>query len=172
MTKRHVHHLISTKLHCAPPKFIGTELHCEPWFVCTLWTTEWLHSVSMPLKVSGIQCRSMVQGEALTCWSGAQHSFHKPIHTIFGERPYWCISVESIRRIHACSAAQEGTCWMNGEGKTCAQLVELTIKVSNETKKIFQVTYNNIVIRQLEPTLQVNKYTASASIKWLPLVYS
>ena len=42
--------------------------------------------------------------------------------------------VESIRRILAGGAAQEG---MNEEGKTCAQHVELATKVSHETKKIF-----------------------------------
>ena len=30
------------------------------------------------------------------------------------------------RGIHAQGSAQKGTCWMNQEGKTCAQLVELT----------------------------------------------
>ena len=47
---------------------------------------------------------------------------------------------------------------MNKEGKTCAQLVELTIKVFHATRKIFQVIHNNLVIHQVEPTLQANKY--------------
>ena len=45
----------------------------------------------------------------------------------------------------------------NEEGKTCAQLVELTIKVFHMTRKVFQVMPNNFVIHQLEPTPQANK---------------
>ena len=65
--------------------------------------------------------------------------------------------VESDRRIHACGAAQEGTCSMNEEGKTCAQLAELPMKVSHKTRKIFPVMLYNLVIHHLEPTLQANK---------------
>ncbi len=60
--KRHVHHLISTKQHCAPPK-------CFP---CAPWCTS---------QVGGAQHRSVVHNIVLYCWSGAQHRSHKPGQT-------------------------------------------------------------------------------------------
>ncbi len=30
---------------CTTKVYIGTELHCQPWFACTLWTSEWLYCI-------------------------------------------------------------------------------------------------------------------------------
>ena len=51
-------------------------------------------------------------------------------------------------------------------------LVELTIKTFLTTQNVFQVMHSNLVIHQLELTLQVNKWTTCASITWFSLVYS
>ncbi len=58
-----------------------------------------------------------------------------------------------MRRILAHEVALEGTCLMNQEGKTCAELVELTIKVFHLTRNVFQVMLYNLVIHQLELTV-------------------
>ncbi len=48
-----VRHLISTKVRCALTKcekvYVDTELHCEPWFACSLSTTKIPYYVSVPL---------------------------------------------------------------------------------------------------------------------------
>ncbi len=69
----------------------------------TLWV-----SVSKYSKPMSCRTHDLVWGTAL--WSST----------------LWQKNVESMRRIHAHRVAQEGTCWMNQEGKTCAELVELT----------------------------------------------
>ncbi len=61
--------------------------------------------------------------------------FHSHLAYLINEH-YDKENVESIRRIHARWVALEGTFWMNQEGKTCAELVELPL-----VYKIFQKNY-------------------------------
>ena len=55
-------------------------------------------------------------------------------------------NVVSVRRNHANGVALEGTCWVNQEGKTCAELVGLTVKVIYTTRNVFQVMFINLYI--------------------------
>ncbi len=46
---------------------------------------------------------------------------------------------------------------MNQEGKTCPELVQLTIKTFLTTQNVFLVMLYNLVIHQLELTLQAKQ---------------
>ncbi len=101
--------VISTKLHCAPPKWtlvqnhivnLDLYVHCELlgyYILCPFPCAPLLKNVGTPcapwctMQVGGVQLRSMVHNIALYHWSGAQHSFvplkwctrrfHKPSQT-------------------------------------------------------------------------------------------
>ena len=91
MKKRHVHHLISTKLYQEQNFIVKLDLYgpCEPswkmakpfgWHLllkeiglsCAPWCTT---------QISGAQCRSVVDNVALYHWSGAQCMSCKPTQT-------------------------------------------------------------------------------------------
>ena len=67
MQNRLVHHLISTKLHCASPKCMS------------VWNYHWMVIPRVrALAHHGAQCRSMVHNVALYRWNGAQNRLNKP----------------------------------------------------------------------------------------------
>ncbi len=82
------------KSSCAPPSqykatlyttkvYVGTKLHCHPWFACLLSTTKILYNASVPLWTTCVKCRGQPPlltdiGPPCAPWcttqvSGAQH---------------------------------------------------------------------------------------------------
>ena len=72
---------------CTTKVYVGTEVHCGPWFACREWPL--LLTDIGPCVHYGAQRRLVVHNVVLCHWGGAQHSSHKVSQTYKQDQFYY-----------------------------------------------------------------------------------
>ncbi len=103
--------------------YVGTELHCEPWFACALSTTKILYYASVPLCTTCVCLLStymekcpqncFVRVCACSMWTtkiwkmlGATPTFHRhrsPLWTMVHNAGRWCTKQISDAQLKSCT---------------------------------------------------------------------